>query len=66
VFSPPWGTSWGHEDERYSRSVGEVNRVLTWDEWIAAASKIDRPPTPPDDVSITLDGRRARLQGEGP
>jgi hypothetical protein len=32
-------------------------RVLTGEEWVAAAAKIDRPPTP-DDVSITLDGRR--------
>jgi len=34
-----------------------TKRVLTAEEWIAAVSKIDRPPTP-DDVSITLDGRR--------
>jgi hypothetical protein len=57
VLAPSWGTSWGCEGERYFRSASEVRRVLTWDEWIAAASNIDRPPTP-DDVSITLDGRR--------
>jgi hypothetical protein len=34
-----------------------MKRVLTGEEWVAAASKIDRTPTP-DDVSITLDGRR--------
>lgn len=31
--------------------------VLNFDEWVAAAGKIDRPRTA-DDVSITLDGRR--------
>ena len=37
--------------------MGETKRVLTAEEWIAATRTISRPPTP-DDVSITLDGRR--------
>jgi len=31
--------------------------VLTGEEWVLAAARIDRPPTS-DDVTITLDGRR--------
>jgi hypothetical protein len=52
-----WGTPWGYSNETYAGEVGKRRRVLTAEEWMAAASKIDRPPTP-DDVSITLDGRR--------
>jgi hypothetical protein len=35
----------------------DVNPVLTGEEWVAAAGRIDRPSTP-DDVTITMDGRR--------
>ena len=57
VSRTSWGTPWRKGEELYSGFVGEVTRVLTGEEWVAAVSKIDRPPTP-DDVSITLDGRR--------
>jgi hypothetical protein len=57
VSSHGWGTPWGYSEESYDGEVGETRRVLTAEEWIAATSNIDRPPTP-DDVSITLDGRR--------
>ena len=35
--------------------MAAVRPIMTGDEW--AAADIDRPPTP-DDVTITLDGRR--------
>jgi hypothetical protein len=37
--------------------MADVDRVLGYDEWVAAAGRIERPPTS-DDVSITMDGRR--------
>jgi hypothetical protein len=37
--------------------MGRANSALTAKEWVAAAARIDRSPTP-DDVSVTLDGRR--------
>ena len=40
---------------RYSGHVAAARPIMTGDEW--AAADIDRPPTP-DDVTITLDGRR--------
>jgi hypothetical protein len=55
VSPPSWGTSWRKEEELCSGFAGEVKRVLTGEEWVVAVSKIE--PTP-DDVSITLDGRR--------
>ena len=40
---------------RYPGHMAELGPIMTGDEWAAAA--IDNPPTP-DDVTITLDGRR--------
>jgi hypothetical protein len=57
VSPTSWGTPWRKREDRYSGFVSEVTRVLTGEKWVAAVSKIDRPPTP-DDFSITLDGRR--------
>jgi hypothetical protein len=37
--------------------MARANSDLTAKEWLAAAAKIDRSPTP-DDASVTLDGRR--------
>jgi hypothetical protein len=37
--------------------MGKAKPVLTGEQWVAAASHNDRPPTS-DDVTVTLDGRR--------
>ena len=36
--------------------MAEQHPVVTGQEWVAAAARIDRPPSA-DDVTITLDGR---------
>jgi len=47
------------------RSREESRLVLTGEEWVVAAARIDRPPTS-DDVTITLDGAAPRQQGKAP
>lgn len=44
------------ESERQG-DAWDVDPVMTGEEWVAAASRNNRPPTS-DDVSITWDGRR--------
>lgn len=52
---PVGDTSYSVAQLRYRRDMAPTRPIMPGDEW--AAADVVRPPTP-DDVTITLDGRR--------